>query len=299
MDDGQPFHAYNSSVSPPKIPVNVNETFFLAQMARYANMGYCYSSAPGSIGSKKKNANFLLDLKSRNLIIYFIGPEMQESIASLMQLSKYQKVEGALVEYGWYSDVQNFMLPIAQRLSKAIETLETGDIKIYFTGHGIGGVYAVLAAIFLKEAFLSYSSEETNNLLNFDFVAVSFGQPRLGNTVFADYINRSLPVYRVTHSNDFIPNFMPLLPKNYRFKHHEREIWIVPKDCECPRQDFDRFELGYDVFQCFGYLPNAIDKVGENMECNSGTDGKGTSVHFGPYFDTTFKDCREFLPSMN
>ncbi|KAG9306379.1 hypothetical protein G9A89_018262 [Geosiphon pyriformis] len=296
MHDGQSFHADNSSASPPKIPVDASEIFFLTQMARFANMGYCYPSAPGRIGSEKKNANFVLDLKNRSLIIYFTGPEIQESITSLEQLDTHDMVEGSILEYEWYADVQKLMLPIADVINKAGLTLNSKEIQLYLTGHGIGGVYAVFAALLLKEVFLTYSALETNNYLKLDFVVVTFGQPRLGNALFADYINRMLLIYRVTHSNDFIPNSMPLLPRDYLFKHHEREIWIVPKDCECPRQDFDQFELGYDVFKCFGYWPNAILKVGENMECNSGTDGRGTSVHFGPYFNTTFKDCREFLP---
>ena len=39
---------------------------------------------------------------------------------------------------------------------------------------------------------------------------VSFGQPRIGNSVFAEYFNMLLPnTYRITHAHDMVPHLPP------------------------------------------------------------------------------------------
>ncbi|KAG9288583.1 hypothetical protein G9A89_008455 [Geosiphon pyriformis] len=295
MNDGQAFQDGNS---PPKTLLQNNETFsMLSEMARFANMAYCYSSPENRIGGEEKYAKYHLDYQSKKIVFYFHGPEIpvHEWAARTTASTEYIKTEGGYVENEWDKDAFFIMLSIFMVITQAVITFKTSNFKVYFTGHAIGGAYALLTALKIKEAFLLNSPDVAGSGLK--FIAVTFGQPRIGSTVFAEYINHELEVYRVTHSNDFIPNFRSNFQSNHIFRHHEREYWITPKNCQCPDSNLDQFNLAYDVFQCPGYWSNDLNKAGENRNCNSGTDGRGTSVHFGPYFNTTFKDCREFLPS--
>ncbi|KAG9307699.1 hypothetical protein G9A89_023264 [Geosiphon pyriformis] len=179
-------------------------------------------------------------------------------------------------------------------LKLANNIFNTAKFKVYFTGHAIEGVIQRRKKYIVKDAILPAIPEIA--VLGLKFIAVTFGQSRIGSIVFAEYINHKLEVQRVKHSNDFISNFMINFSHNHIFRHHEMEYRITLKNCQCPDSNLDQFNLAYDVFQCPEYWSHDLDKAGENRNCNSGTDGHGTSVHFGPYFNTTFKDCHEFLP---
>ncbi|KAG9291386.1 hypothetical protein G9A89_003490 [Geosiphon pyriformis] len=264
-------------------------------MARCANMAYCYPSAPGTIGSETTYVNTVMNIKGNEVIMYFHAPDLsiEEWVNRIPRLTKYEELDGAYVEHSWYHDVREMIEPLFNLLRKSIDTLKMKRVRFYFTGHAIGGAYAVLTALMIKEAFFALNQEDSE-IQNFEFTAVTFGQPRIGNAAFAKYVNRVLEVYRVTHSNDFMPSYLESFRRDYDLSHHEMELWIVPKNCECPDSNLNQFNSLYNLFKCPGYSYVNVG-AGENRECNSGTDGRGTSVHFGPYFNTTFKDCREFL----
>ena len=86
--------------------------------------------------------------------------------------------------------------------------------SILVTGHSLGGVLATLAAIDIKKStgFLGKMQLYT------------FGQPRVGNAQFADYVTQIIPddYYRVIHFTDPVPD----LPSQLMgFKHSGTEIW--------------------------------------------------------------------------
>ncbi|KAG9307821.1 hypothetical protein G9A89_023386 [Geosiphon pyriformis] len=174
---------------------------------------------------------------------------------------------------------------------------------IHFTGWGIGGALAVIAAItFQLESYIKNS--------NFDVRVTTFGAPRIGNTYFARLINKFLDIQRFTYFNDHVPHF----PKrdsipNDILTHHELELWIIPeKLCDCPTE--------FRIVRCpgFDYKKKAPRQIGvsndtffphrvmsgENQECNAGqsiTNVRVDFVHVGPYFGKIMNDCTGVLGS--
>ncbi|KAG9078999.1 hypothetical protein FS749_008935 [Ceratobasidium sp. UAMH 11750] len=73
---------------------------------------------------------------------------------------------------------------------------ERGATKVTTTGHSLGGAIATLDAAFLKLNLPSTISIK----------AVTYGQPRVGNQEFANWIDKIIPDFsRITHEHDVIP----------------------------------------------------------------------------------------------
>lgn len=85
---------------------------------------------------------------------------------------------------------------------------------VFVSGHSLGGALATLCALDLKT---------TLNLT--DVRVVSFGSPRVGNYVFAQWFEREIgPHWRFTHNRDIVPS----LPPGYMgFYHVAQEVWVV------------------------------------------------------------------------
>ncbi|ORX66420.1 alpha/beta-hydrolase [Linderina pennispora] len=99
-------------------------------------------------------------------------------------------------------------------LGKLVMEYPTYDV--HFVGHSLGGAQATLAFL---EAVSDTSSFG-------DIRLVTFGAPRVGNAVFAQYANAQLSskhsALRVTHESDIIPHLpSSLLPKHYMHSDQE------------------------------------------------------------------------------
>ncbi|KAG9307567.1 hypothetical protein G9A89_023132 [Geosiphon pyriformis] len=168
----------------------------------------------------------------------------------------FRLVSGALIDEKWYTDVTYMMPEIFQKIVHYMKPREFNGIR--FTGHGIGGVYAVIAAL-----IFSLRIKDTEISSYIDITVVTFGSPRIGNGVLASYINKNLNIIRVTHTNDYVPRF-PLRELSYR--HHELEYWIAYPHCDC----FNPFEpsstIDFQVYRCHGFNKSMSD-YGENGVC--------------------------------
>lgn len=88
------------------------------------------------------------------------------------------------------------------------------DYDLHVTGHSLGGAIGLLATLALRHQF---------NIPDSRIQLHTFGQPRVGNPKFADYVTRQkFRISRVVHSNDLIPN---LIPPFLDYKHHTLEYW--------------------------------------------------------------------------
>ncbi|KAG9298137.1 hypothetical protein G9A89_002574 [Geosiphon pyriformis] len=104
----------------------------------------------------------------------------------------------ASVEKSWNDDVNVMMSGLLQ---KVLLFLTPEQNNIILIGHGVGGVYAVLALLALKKIFASQHGwfEEVK------ISAVTFGEPRFGAINFARYLAQTeSKIFRVTHANDYV-----------------------------------------------------------------------------------------------
>lgn len=82
-------------------------------------------------------------------------------------------------------------------------------------GHSLGGAFATLASL---------------DMLLFNFApsvrTVTFGSPRVGNTVYADLFNDYVTNHlRVTHNHEIVPSTPPEL---FGYHHVAREVFVAP-----------------------------------------------------------------------
>ncbi|KAG9284949.1 hypothetical protein G9A89_009759 [Geosiphon pyriformis] len=195
--------------------------------------------------------------------------------------------------YWWRSWPDNCFKLFDGRIKRALrilgETNPNKPINIILTGHGIGGFYAEIYGLLLT------ADPKYNR--NVFLTIITFGSPRPGNSQLAAEVQKRLKiglrVYRITHANDFLPHFPKKSINGESYMHAGTEYWIPGRDCNCEDPDADRILLeGYDIiYECPGFSPQDKQKYGENPGCNLGTDGGGTTAHFGPYFGETFGSC--------
>ncbi|KAG0008103.1 hypothetical protein BGZ80_003848 [Entomortierella chlamydospora] len=103
---------------------------------------------------------------------------------------------------------------------------EHSTSSVTVVGHSLGGALATLAAVYLP---LWLHSGTT-------FQAITFGQPRIGNQAFADYIDANFPATHINNKKDPIPivpgRFLGYVSSSGEVHIGETDEWTT-----CPGQD--------------------------------------------------------------
>ncbi|KAG9286607.1 hypothetical protein G9A89_005375 [Geosiphon pyriformis] len=210
-------------------------------------------------------------------------------------LTSYSNIPEAMVDAEFYWEFQAGFPTLKQRISQ-LERKSRDKFKdrLRFVGHGVGGVldlryftffsipffipvYAIFAALVLLSQRYQYEIE-----------VYTYGQPRMGNIAFANYVNRMLPssIYRITYSNDPIPK-LPIPTVENGLSHHQREYWISPiTHCDCLNSNFI-------VFECIGAV-DVFQHISESPDCNAATENDfipTLNPHLGPYFGHLMSQC--------
>lgn len=121
-------------------------------------------------------------------------------------------VSGARVHTGFNEAYQKQASTITEKVTRLMNRYRTYTLVV--TGHSLGGAFATLCAIDLYE----------KNVTSRNIRLWTYGSPRVGNDVFASYVQRALPeYYRVVNENDVVPH-VPFKFMGYR--HPPTEVWI-------------------------------------------------------------------------
>jgi len=167
----------------------------------------------------------------------------------------YPGMPEAKVHSGFYSAYHNTTLRdgVVRGIRKTRGVY--GNIPIMITGHSMGGAMASFCALDL--------------VVNFglkDVTLMTFGQPRIGNAVFASNFKGHLPnAIRVTNAHDIVPH----LPPYYRYfpqktyHHFPREVWI--------------HNVGLGTFEYS--IEEICDDSGEDPTCSSSVSGNSVRDH--------------------
>ncbi|KAG9292341.1 hypothetical protein G9A89_015211 [Geosiphon pyriformis] len=268
-------------------------------MARVANIPYCFPQ-------NNTEGDVFLDDKKEYIIGHFRGrcQEMTRLQWEKRQniLYKKESVTGARLDgklcHSTNDPTTHYVIEKVITLSQKVSG---SKIKLIFTGHGIGGAYALNMA-------LSISLLQKRGILNkfqlnrkIETQVITFGQPRMGNSKFVELVqrqNNNIKIYRVTNGNDYVSQLPKKSKDDIQYWHTDTEYWIPgSEDCDCgsigeKKKDDDL----YRVYQCPSYFPKSQKRFGENLECNAGTDGSSNLAHYGPWFGTTFGNCQNFFP---
>ncbi|KAG9294520.1 hypothetical protein G9A89_008631 [Geosiphon pyriformis] len=236
--------------------------------------------------------------KKEGIVIYFRGPELTRKQWNdrKFNLDSDRKKNSWPVDSQWYEVIKGTMEALSKRIVHLSSELTGDTVFTYFTGHGIGGAYALYIGL-LSALLVEKNTVHRIALVGkkMDVTVVTFGQPRAGNFEFAQRANtymrsKFFKIYRVTHSNDHVPQRPYLESTSKPWLHTDREYWIS-LNCDCSQKK----EPEYELFQCPGYSNADFEKYGENKECNLGTDGASNTANYGPYFGITFGKCDEFF----
>ncbi|KAG9289563.1 hypothetical protein G9A89_002336 [Geosiphon pyriformis] len=285
----------------------------IKEMAQFANLPYCsmkinnvgqFVNEPDVIAATLiKKVSTYLPIENREIIVYFRGKELSlnewkqrevnwavfqsPSKNSLVDKVWYEHVQKMINEGGLFKKIATYV-SLARRLMLAQGTQKYKQIlKVKFTGHGIGGAYALLAGCL-------YELEALNDNLSDTFgdqtEIYTFGQPRIGNKDFAILVNEKCSIIRVTHTNDYVPQF-PVAKEGEQYVHSNVEHWIASRECDCPNPD------DYEpIYRC-----EVFGDPGENPNCNSGQlykEAESNLAHKGSYLGITIGDCKTGMEGM-
>lgn len=123
------------------------------------------------------------------------------------------------------------------------------DYTIVATGHSLGAAVATLGAADLR-------------ISGFAVDLFTYGSPRVGNGVFADFVTRQPGLhYRVTHLDDMVPRLPPLM---LGYRHAGIEYWLWNGTAKTTAY------TAADVKICTGDA---------NEDCNGGQHGHDSTAH--------------------
>ncbi|KAF3956404.1 hypothetical protein CMV_018460 [Castanea mollissima] len=171
----------------------------------------------------------------------------------------YPGMADAMVHRGFYYAYHNTTLrpAILNAVKRAKECY--GDIPIMVTGHSMGGAMAAFCGLDLK---VNHEAQ--------DVQVMTFGQPRIGNAVFASYYRKLVPnTIRVTNEHDIVPHLPPYYPyfPQKTYHHFPREVWLY------------NIGLGSLVYN----VEKVCDGSGEDPSCSRSVTGTSISDHLVYY----------------
>ncbi|KAL6185933.1 hypothetical protein ACLB2K_042055 [Fragaria x ananassa] len=184
----------------------------------------------------------------------------------------YPGMPDSMVHHGFYSAYHNTTIRpgILNAVARAKEFY--GDIGIMVTGHSMGGAMASFCALDLR-----VNQKEKN------VQVMTFGQPRIGNAIFATYYSKLVPnTIRITNGNDVVPHLPPYytyFPQK-TYHHFPREVWLY------------NIGLGSLVYK----VEKICDSSGEDPTCSRSVKGNSISDHL-VYFGVdlmakTWRPCK-------
>jgi len=129
-------------------------------------------------------------------------------------LVDYPAFQNAQVGFGFYDDY----LDIQSQVRSAAQDLRNSNpnLPFLFTGHSLGAAMSILA---LADIYVTLGNSVGQ------IYSWNFGDPRVGNTVFANQMDQIIDAsFRIVNQADIVPHLPPILIEDFR--HIETEVWF-------------------------------------------------------------------------
>jgi hypothetical protein len=100
------------------------------------------------------------------------------------------------IHKGWADGVD----AVLKKIESTIKSYDDGSRSLWITGHSLGGALAMVAAAFLSKVVSHHIAG-----------VYTFGQPRVGDSVFRDRYNKALGAitFRCVNDQDLVPHLPP------------------------------------------------------------------------------------------
>ncbi|CAB4394918.1 unnamed protein product [Rhizophagus irregularis] len=181
----------------------------------------------------------------------------------------WKPAPGTLVHHGFLNAWEQIQPQVTDDLLKLIQ--EKPDFRIGFMGHSLGGALATFSALDLINKAPELAKNEKLFLS-------TFGQPRMGDEKFAEFVDENLRAIRTVVHGDPIPRLPPPWPIPFigSYKHFGKELYINNPDAfqECVAED-----------------PNCSESVPFGQ--------LDLKYHSGPYYGVNMRDATRELNGVN
>ncbi|KAI8613818.1 Alpha/Beta hydrolase protein [Chytriomyces sp. MP71] len=164
---------------------------------------------------------------SNTIIIAFRGTNSLDTWISDLLIAKPDydlpsAPPGTKVHYGFLSLWQTVRVEVIENVIHLLEAHNDSNPRILFTGHSLGGALATIAAVDIFQHL-------HDRLVPSQVTLLTFGQPRVGNPTFSNWVNafNFSNTFRVTNQDDWTPHLPPLFSG---FKHFHDEMWIATRE---------------------------------------------------------------------
>ncbi|KAJ3351112.1 hypothetical protein GGF32_004449 [Allomyces javanicus] len=234
-DNGSGTPSPTSGSTTTKSVISAGERAQLVTMAKYASAAYCLNdlglrawtcgiNCMGGTAGTKDVTVFRTPINGikgymgvndnlRSLVIVFRGTVEPANIAADangMPILASQYGAGAMVHAGFAGASAEAKSQVQAWVKSKVA--QHPDYKISVTGHSLGGAVAILAGLDMHAAFPSAKVAVT-----------TFGEPRVGNRVFANFVDaQKMEVVRVVHEDDMVPHTPP---PTAGYRHHAGEVY--------------------------------------------------------------------------
>jgi len=168
--------------------------------------------------SSEDDCEFFVTKTVDTLVFTFRGTSSRKDILTDLNVSReylllknYDGYSLPLVHNGF---LQQF-LSVSNIISYKIEEsyLKWKCKNVIFTGHSLGGALATISSLFFS-----------NEFININFQCVTFGSPRVGDSIFKSFFEKSVPhSFRYVNEKDPVP----CLPTSWRFSHVHGGRWFL------------------------------------------------------------------------
>ncbi|GBC10510.1 hypothetical protein RclHR1_00970011 [Rhizophagus clarus] len=177
-------------------------------------------------------------------------------------LRDYPPSQGAKVHTGFFDAFSEARSQVISEVQKLHE--QHPNFKVVYTGHSLGAALTLLSALDLLQNSKDFKPNE-------NFFVVTYGEPRVGDLKFSQFVDSQIKVSRVVNGGDPVPH---LPPKFLSYEHPSGELWISN-----PPKSSSQF------ITCNGP---------EDSKCSDSLSLGQLNVkfHMGPYFGVSMRACK-------